>query len=197
MSSEPLPRAGFGSGDLGALLAASVAGDRRAFEELVERHKNLVWSVIRVLGLRGPDAEDVFQVVFVRLYERQASIRDGSRLPGWLATTTRRECYDTIRRRHRTEATMVDELVDPAQSFELAARLIEDEQQRALADAYAALSEPCRNLLRLLAAEPALSYDDITEVLGIPRGGIGPTRQRCIEKLRRHPAMRRIREEPT
>jgi RNA polymerase sigma factor (sigma-70 family) len=196
MSTDPLPEAGFGSGDLSGLLAASVAGDRRAFAELVDRHKNLVWSVIRVLGLGGPDAEDVFQVVFVRLYERQGSIRDGSRLPGWLATTTRRECYDTIRRRQRS-AALGDEVVDRAETLDFAARLIDDEKQRALAVAYADLSQACRDLLRLLAADPALSYDEIAEVLDIPRGSLGPTRKRCIDKVRRHPAMRSIREDPS
>jgi RNA polymerase sigma factor (sigma-70 family) len=183
--------------DLGAVLEASVAGDRRAFEELVDRHKNLVWSIIRVSGLWGPDAEDIFQLTFVRLFEHQGSIRDPSRLPGWLATTTRRECYDTIRRRQRmSSSALVEDVLDTEHVVDFDARLVEDERLRVVAEAYADLSERCQELLRLLAIDPPLGYDGISAVLGTPRGSIGPTRQRCLDKLRRHPAMRRIREEP-
>jgi RNA polymerase sigma factor (sigma-70 family) len=197
VSANAVPESQLPESDIGAVLAASVAGDRRAFEQLVERHKNLVWSIIRVCGLRGPDAEDIFQLTFVRLFEHQGSIREPSRLPGWLATTTRRECYDTIRRRQRsTPSSLVEELLDTEDVVDFDARLIEDERMRVVAEAYVDLPERCRDLLRLLAIDPPLDYDEISNVLGTPRGSLGPTRQRCLDKLRRHPAMRRIREEP-
>jgi RNA polymerase sigma factor (sigma-70 family) len=181
--------------DVGDVLAASVAGDRRAFEQLIDRHKNLVWSVIRVCGLQGPDAEDVFQLAFVRLFEHQGSIRDPSRLPGWLATTTRRECYDVMRRRQRTTpSALLDEVLDGEHVVDFDAGLIQDERLRVVGEAYLELSERCRALLRLLAVDPPLGYDEIAQVLATPRGSIGPTRQRCLDKLRQHPAMLRIRE---
>jgi RNA polymerase sigma factor (sigma-70 family) len=197
VSANALPDRRLPETDIGPVLAASVAGDRRAFEELVDRHKNLVWSIIRVCGVHGADAEDVFQLTFVRLFEHQASIRDPSRLPGWLATTTRRECYDTVRRRQRSSSySLVDDVLDTEHLVDFDARLVQDERLRVVAQAYAELSDQCRDLLRLLAVDPPLGYDEISEILGTPRGSIGPTRQRCLDKLRRHPAMRRIREEP-
>jgi RNA polymerase sigma factor (sigma-70 family) len=196
MATHSTSEAKAAAGDLGSLLAASIAGERRAFEVLVERHKNLVWSIIRVHGIRGSDAEDIFQLVFLRLFERQESIRDPSRLPGWLATTTRRECYDLTRQRRRvTPSTLVDDLLDGEQTVDFDIRLVRDERQRAVAEAFAALPDRCRDLLRVLAVDPPLGYDEVTAILGIARGSIGPTRQRCLEKLRAHSAVRRIQEE--
>lgn len=178
--------------DRAALLAASVGGDQAAFERLVDLHKNLVWAVIRAHRLRDRDAEDVFQVVFIRFYERQATIRDPARLGPWLATTTRRECYAVFdRSRREVAASAVDDLVEDTGPDEVDQRLLRDEQRSALAVAYLSLPERCRALLRIMAAEPRVSYAEMAAALGVPRGSLGPTRRRCIEKLRDHPAVRR------
>lgn len=184
--------------ELGRLLAASVAGDRRAFEELVDRHKNRVWSIIGLLGIRRPEADDIFQLVFIRLYEHQASIREPSRLQAWLTTTTKRECYQSFRRRQRTASTipLIDDLLEVEHAVDFDADLLEDDRRRVVAEAFTSLSPRCQGLIRLLATDPPLSYDEISELLDMPRGSIGPTRQRCLDVLRRHPAvLRRISEE--
>lgn len=180
--------------DLAGLLAASVAGDRTAFERLVHLHRRVVWSVIRTHRLGEADAEDVFQLVFLRLYERQGSILDADRLPGWLATTTRRECYAVIgRAQRRRDVTLIDDLAEDAavDDGHLDVALVSDERKRALAEALTTLGAPCRDLLRMLSVDPPLSYDEIADVLGMKRGSLGPTRQRCLDKLRVHPAVQR------
>ncbi|MBI2708464.1 MAG: sigma-70 family RNA polymerase sigma factor [Actinobacteria bacterium] len=186
--------------DAAALLSASVAGDRAAFAALVDLYRGVVWSVIRAHRLSPADADDVFQLVFLRLYERQGSIRQASHVGGWLATTTRRECWALMERAaRRRDVTIVDDLAESAASAASdgpEAGLVADERRRAVLEAWASLGAPCRDLLRLLGVDPPLSYDDIAEALSMKRGSVGPTRQRCIDKLRAHPAVRRARVEP-
>ena len=188
--------------DTAALLAASVAGDSTAFARLVDEFANVVWSVVRAHRLDDAEAEDVFQLVFLRLFERQATIREPARLPGWLATTTRNECYAVHRRGRRSQAAGdlvdleqgLDGAADHGATLELDHRLLADERQAAVAEALATLPGQCQDLLRVLSTDPPLSYDEIATVLDIPRGSIGPTRQRCLDKLRAHPRVRRISE---
>ena len=176
-----------------ALLKASIAGDTDAFERLVARYKNLVWAVIRDHRLQGADAEDVFQLVFLRLYERQATVTDPDRLGGWLGTTTKRECWSLLRRSARQPVLDPHDVADEGGAdHELDLGLVADERHQAFGTAFGSLSEECRRLLRLLSADPQLSYDDIAGILCRSRGSIGPTRQRCIKKLQDHPAVRRI-----
>jgi len=167
------------------LLAGAAGGDQKAWDLLVSRFARLVWSVARSFRLSDADAADVCQTTWLRLVEHLDAINDPTRLAGWLATTARRESIGVLRRRDR-EVPMYegpgeedeDDDQDPEQ------RTIEQDEHRELWDAFAALSERCRSLLRVLAVSPLDSYAEVAAALSIPVGSIGPTRARCLDRLR-------------
>ena len=181
------------------LVARALDGDRRAWEEVVARYKGVAWKVISTFDLGVEDRNDVFAATFFRLFERLTSIREPEKLPGWIATTTRNEALSLLRsrRRERPAAWVGEEhhtmaVPDPDPTDE---RLLEDELRAAVRDAFADLAPECRELLALASADPPLSYDDIAEITGRPRGSLGPTRQRCLDRLRRHPRLRPFLDE--
>jgi RNA polymerase sigma factor (sigma-70 family) len=137
--------------------------------------------------LGSADAEDVFQVTFLRLVTHIDTIRDPARVGAWLATTARNECLRVLRRAGRAIPSDDDAVLDAADPLlpELASNLLADERQTALHAALARLSEPCQRLLRVLMADPEPSYLEVGEALGMPIGSIGPTRGRCLKHLRR------------
>ena len=120
------------------------------------------------------------------------NIRDPAALPGWLATTTRRECGRIARAARRpcdaghalAAGTIPDDRAQGAEQDLLAA-----ERHAALREAFGQLPPGCQQLLALLIDDPALSYAEISARLGVPVGSIGPTRRRCLDKLCRHPAI--------
>jgi len=135
--------------------------------------------------LSREDAEDVSQTVWYRLKDNGRAIRDPRTLPGWLATTTRREAIRVGKRRNHAARSELDENVadatvstsDPAQMVEVA------DLNRRLAAGFTELRPLCRELLSLCWNEE-LSYREIAEILDRPIGSIGPTRQRCLDDLR-------------
>ncbi|MDR7252599.1 RNA polymerase sigma factor (sigma-70 family) [Nocardioides sp. BE266] len=169
-----------------SLLVAARAGDQAAWDELVARFNNLVWSVVRGYRLSAADSDDAVQMTWLKLVENLDRIRDAERLPAWLATTARRECLQQLRRRQRdaipVDDTGLDHAVDDADPVDAAVLL--DERDGALWRAFTALGERCRRLLRVLMASPPPSYDEVAAALDMPRGSIGPTRQRCLASLR-------------
>ena len=165
-----------------ALVRRAKAGDRDAWHEIVERYAPLMWSVCARYRLSAADAEDVAAVVWLRLVERLGSLRDPAALPGWLATTTRRECVNLLRVRDRY-SEYDEDIADPGLASD--EWLLTQERQIALRAAFAELSEHCRRLLSLLFSDPPTPYHAISRTLGLPVGGIGPNRQRCLDKLRR------------
>jgi RNA polymerase sigma factor (sigma-70 family) len=177
-----------------ALVASALAGDRRAWEEIVARYKGVAWKVIATFDLSQEDRNDIFAATFFRLFDRLATIREPEKLPGWLATTARNEALTLLRarRRERPAEWVGEEADDRAPHDE---HLLDEELRDALRQAMGDLDPDCRRLLLLLTAEPPLSYDDIAALTGRPRGSIGPTRQRCLERLRRSPHLRAFLEE--
>lgn len=173
------------SEDVGQLLRRAGAGDRRAWDELVDRYSRLVWSVARSFGLDDATAADVSQTVWLRLVEHCDRIREPERLAGWLGTTTRREALRVIRGRRRQQPSEIVSNVADRVTPQPDELLIEDETTRAVYVAFEALSERCRHLLRLLCAEPRLDYATVADLLGRPIGSLGPTRARCLDELRR------------
>jgi RNA polymerase sigma factor (sigma-70 family) len=167
-------------------------GERQAWEALVERYAPLVWSICRRYRLSGDDADDAGQAVWLHLMDQLGRIRDPAALPGWIATTTRRECGRIVRASRRTQpagyittAGILHDHQAPAADDELLAA----ERHAALHEALAHLPSSCQDLLALLAADPPLPYQQISARLGIPVGSVGPGRSRCLDKLRRHPAI--------
>ncbi len=168
------------------LVARAQAGDSGAWEELVARYTNLLWSVARSFRLDTADAADVVQTTWLRLVEQLGRITTPDALGGWLATTARRECLRTLRRRGRESFASDDSLFDvpDAGAVSAEAALIEHERDAALWAALHRLPPRCQALLRVLMADPAPSYDDVSVALDMPIGSIGPTRGRCLTKLR-------------
>ena len=168
------------------LVLAAAAGDRSAWERLVAEYSGLVWSVIRGCGLFGAEAADVSQTVWLRFVEHIDRLREAERAGAWLATTARHECFRVLRRSGRQVVTAeVPEVAAPDDADTIVEALAEAEDRGAVLLAFGRIPARCQELLRLMAAEPALSYDDIAASMDVPRGWIGPTRGRCLNHLRR------------
>jgi RNA polymerase sigma factor (sigma-70 family) len=166
------------------LLARAAQGDQGAWNELVDEHSRLLWSVARSFRLDAADANDVVQTTWLRLLEHLDRIEDPSRLVGWLVTTARREAMRVLRRSGRERPVIEDTVLDrPDDGPPLDSALLQDERNRALWEAFARLNEKCRQLLRVAVTHPQ-AYDEISQALGIPIGSIGPTRRRCLTRLR-------------
>lgn len=173
------------------LVAAATDGDESAWNNLVERYGPLVMSVLGSYRLSRADAEDVSQVVWLRLVEHLGDLREPRALPKWLITTTRNECIGLLRARRQVQP--FDPLQEKAPG-EIDRRepdedLLRAERRQALLEAFAEMSEWHRALLVLLVHDPPLSYATISKRLGIPIGSIGPTRARLLIRLRSAPAL--------
>ena len=169
------------------LLARARAGDASAWEAMVERLGSRVWAVARAYRLGKSDAEDVFQVTWMRLMTHLDGIREPDRIGAWLASTARHESLRVLRRDGRqvpsgddAELDMADPLAPPPD-----AGLIASERQAAVWKALSTLPAHCQRLLRLFMADPPPTYEEVSQALGMPIGSIGPTRGRCLEHLRR------------
>ena len=167
-------------------------GDKQAWDALIERYAPLVWSICHRYRMGGADAEDVGQNVWLQLVDQLDRIRDPAALPAWLATTTRRECWRVWRaaRGPHADGFMLDaENVPDEQARTAEQEVLLAERNAALREAFAHLPPGCQQLIALLVEDPPVPYADISARLGIPVGSIGPTRRRCLEKLRRYPAI--------
>ena len=143
----------------------------------------MVWSVARGFRLDDATAKDVSQTVWLKLVENVDSINDPERLPGWLVTTCRREALRVSSTQGRDVPTEFEyDVEDPSPSLEDV--LVDHEEHRFVVQAFRTLDGLCQELLRLLIIAPVLSYEEISEVMGRPIGSLGPTRARCLEKLR-------------
>ena len=174
------------------LVARARDGDKQAWDALVERYSPLVWSVCRRYRLSRADADDVGQSVWLHLVEQLDRVRDPAALAGWLATTTRRECCRLQRAARRSQAAgyLLDADDIPDQQTQTAGQeLLTAERHAALREAFLQLSPSSQRLIAMLIEDPPVPYAQISTRLGIPIGSIGPTRARCLDKLRRHPAI--------
>jgi RNA polymerase sigma factor (sigma-70 family) len=171
--------------DVTTLVRASRDGDEAAWKELVQRYAALISTVIRRYRLAGADAQDISQLVWLRLVEHLNQIREPAALPGWLVTTTRHECQRYMRTSRRTVSVDPYAMADQKDTDgDLDEALLAAERLQVLRDALDELPPSERRLLKLLASESSPSYAEVSEILGIAVGGIGPRRQRAIEKLR-------------
>jgi RNA polymerase sigma factor (sigma-70 family) len=174
------------------LVARARSGDRQAWDALVERYAPLIWSICRKHRLGRADADDVGQSVWLRLLDQLDRVREPAALPGWLSTTTRRECLRVLSAAQGPHATIyaldVESLPDQ-RAGTADQELLAAERHAALRAAFTQLPPNGQQLLTLLTADPPTPYADISAQLGIPVGSIGPTRSRYLDKIRRHPAI--------
>lgn len=162
------------------------AGDPGALDDLVRLLSPMLWQVVRATGLDRATAEDVVQSTWLALVRSGESISEPRAVAGWLCTAARREAW-----RVRKQATRQQ----PADEDVLARRLpdhpapegqvVLDDENARLWDSLGRLPERCQKLLRIVAAESRPDYTAIAAQLGMPVGSIGPTRGRCLDKLRR------------
>ena len=166
-------------------------GDKRAWDALVERYAPLVWSICRRHRLGAAEAGDAGQTVWLRLVDELATVRDEAALPSWLATATLRECGRVLAAgRQQAVGYMLDAGDIPGES----AGMVEHELQlaergAALREAFSHLPPGGQQLITMLLQDPPMPDAEISARLGIPAGRIGRDRARCLEQLRRYPAI--------
>jgi RNA polymerase sigma factor (sigma-70 family) len=175
------------------MVTAAADGDSAAWNALVLRFSGLVWAVTRAHRLPSADAADVFQTTWLRLAEHIRRLDNPAGVGAWLATAARRECLQVIRASARliptSDMTRLESMpasdTTPEEAFLRAEReQQEKERAQALWNALERLPGRCRDLLRILMTTPAPSYAEISAALDLPIGSIGPTRARCLRKLR-------------
>ena len=174
------------------LVTRAKNGEQQAWDALVERYAPLIWSICRRFRLEAADAEDVGQAVWLKLVTHLDDLRDSAALPGWLATTTRRECGRVINAadaRRANERILIPDSIPDTETETVEQELLVAEQHAVLRDALARLPLGCRQLLVLLSADPPVPYAEISARLGISIGSIGPNRRRCLDRLGRDPAI--------
>lgn len=178
-----------------SLVQAARSGEQTAWDAIVDRFLPLVASIASRHGLSRSDSDDVNQTVWLRLVESLDDIRQPAALAGWIATTTRNECFRLLRLRGRTI------LVDPLEPSLLDGRATSDdvtsdleaaERHHALREALLELPADRRELLVMMLGDPPPSYGEISTRLGIPVGSIGPTRARALAQLRRTASIRAL-----
>lgn len=170
--------------DLAELVSAAADGDPAAWNAIVDRYARLVWTVARSFQLSAADAADVSQATWLRLVEHLHTVRSPDGLGSWLATTSRREALAVLRKRREIPTSYPD--VPDEQEAPPWQRVVTQDRDRQLWEAFHRLSQRCQALLRLLVIEPVASYAVAAAALGMPVGSLGPTRARCLQALRRH-----------
>jgi RNA polymerase sigma factor (sigma-70 family) len=170
-----------------ACLIAARGDDREALNALVVDLSPLVWSVARGQGLDRTVAEDVVQTVWLTLLRNLNSVAEPRALASWLIITTRREASRVRGGRDRIDP-LADETIEQLRSEDglPEEEMLRSDRDRALWRAFNKLTRQCQTLLRLTVMAGRAEYDHVAEELKMPRGSIGPTRGRCINKLRGH-----------
>ena len=173
-----------------ALVARAAGDDPGAWNELVDRYAPLVWAICTRYELSSHDSEDVGQTVWLLLVEQLGKLREPAALPGWLATTTKRECLRVVMASHRSDRlTSLDDALQFVDDAVIDEEILMAERNAGLRAALAELPPRCRQLMSMLLRDPPCSYSEISATLQIAMGSIGPQRARCLERLRQSDAL--------
>jgi RNA polymerase sigma factor (sigma-70 family) len=167
-------------------------GEKQAWDTIVERYSPLTWSICRRHQLDDADAEDVGRAVWLQLASQLADLPAPAALPGWLAATTRRECRRVLRARCGPpgDGYVPDtENIPDDDSATVECELLLAERNATLREAFTRLPPDHQRLLALLMADPPMPYAEISAMLGTSAESIGPLRSRCLDTLRRDPAI--------
>jgi len=176
------------------LVAGCLRGEQGAWDGLIDRYAALIYSIPLKYGFTEADAADVFQSVCLILLEKLESVRTPGGLAAWLITTTTRECLAVIRKQRREQSRAGGDT-----SLEASVRLIDPqrlpdeevlslERQHLVRTAISQLPDNCRRLVEAFfsdVADQQTSYQQLADSLGVPVNSLGPTRARCLERLRR------------
>jgi RNA polymerase sigma factor (sigma-70 family) len=169
------------------LISACLAGNEQAWAALIQKYKNLIYSIPIKYGARPEDASDIFQAVCLELFSELRNLRNKAALRSWLMTVTAHQAFHwkrKVRRRAEEELSPAAEetlAVDPAPSL-----MEEVDKEQMLRDAVAQLPPRCQTMIRLLFyQQPPLPYREVAEQLGLATGSIGFIRGRCLARLQR------------
>jgi RNA polymerase sigma factor (sigma-70 family) len=175
-----------GAPDIALLVRRAAEGDHWAWERLVDQFARLIWSITRDFKLGESDAADVFQATWLRLLEHIDRLEQPARVGSWLAATARNECLRSMAARKRIMLVQDDAVLkdDVTRESEVDEGLLAEERAQAVRNALSCLPWRWRRMVELLMADPPASYAEISDQLGLPVGSIGPTRGRCLERLR-------------
>jgi RNA polymerase sigma factor (sigma-70 family) len=178
-----------GETGVAGLVRRAAAGDHQAWERLVDQFARLIWSITVEFKLGESDAADVVQTTWLRLLEHIDRIQYPDRVGSWLAATARNECLRSLAARKRV--VLGDDDVElgtvaaaASHTPEIDERLLADERDQVVRDAMSRLPGRWQRLLEMLMADPPVPYTEISDQLGLPIGSIGPTRGRCLARLR-------------
>jgi RNA polymerase sigma factor (sigma-70 family) len=168
------------------LVRLAASGDKQAWECLVDQYSKLIWSITAEYRLLESDAADVAQTTWLRLLEHIDRIQYPDRVGSWLAATARNECLRSLAARKRVVLGHDDNEIEEtrAPGAEVDERLLAAERDQTVREAMSHLPTRWQRLLELLMADPPVSYTEISDQLGLPVGSIGPTRGRCLARLR-------------
>ena len=175
-----------GALDVARLVRRAAEGDRCAWERLVDQYARLIWAITRDFKLGESDAADVSQVTWLRLLENLHKIQNPDRVGSWLAATARNECLRCLAARKRVVLAEDDIVLEGGVTPEpeVDERLLLAERSQIVREALSRLPWRWQRMLELLMADPPASYAEISEQLALPIGSIGPTRSRCLARLR-------------
>jgi RNA polymerase sigma factor (sigma-70 family) len=175
-----------GKPDVAQLVRHAAEGDLQAWERLVDQYARLIWSITVEFKLGESDAADVAQTTWLRLLEHIDRLEYPDRVGSWLAATARHECLRNLAAHKRVVLGHDEEDLSgvAAHEPEVDERLLADERAQVVREALTRLPRRWQQLLEMLMADPPASYAEISDQLGLPVGSIGPTRGRCLARLR-------------
>jgi RNA polymerase sigma factor (sigma-70 family) len=181
-----MPEQNAGMLDAAWLVRCAAAGDRWAWEGLVDQYGRLIWAMTHDFKLVESDAADVVQMTWLRLLEHIGDLKHPARMGSWLAATARHECLRSLAARKKIVLVHDDDTLNDVAALlpEADERLLVEERAQAVRNALSHLPRQWQQLLELLMADPPASYTEISDQLGLPVGSIGPTRGRCLARLR-------------
>jgi len=172
------------SGDAAFSFARWRAGESRAMDDLVREMTPVLWHIARSYSVSASVAEDVVQATWLALVRKHDTIDDPAAVAGWLTTTVRREAWRAAQRARRSVSDDdLERRMPPAASVE--DEVVGREEEQSLWRAVHELDERCRRLLRVVAFAVRPDYENLAVQLDMPVGSIGPTRSRCLTKLKK------------
>ena len=177
-----------GTGNDTRLVKECLSGNEEAWSLLIEKYKALIYSIPVKYGLPPDEAADVFQATCMELLTRLPELREPRALPKWLMQVAHHQCFRWKRQQQRLVSRDAEPNLPVPETPAIAESLMQQTQEeQMLREAMAALSPQCRRLVELLFFEtPPRPYAEVATQLGLAVGSIGFTRQKCIERLRRH-----------
>ena len=172
--------------DMASLVHRAAGGDMQAWNQIVDQYSRLIWSITREFKLGESDAADVVQTTWMRLLEHIGRLQYPERVGSWLTVTARNECLRHLASHKRLVLVREDVAFDVPAEHEpgVDAALLAKESAETVREAMAHLPRRWQRLMTLLMEDPPVSYAEISDELGLPIGSIGPTRARCLAKLR-------------